>query len=167
MQRNSPQHKFLLKNGAIALPEHFGMCLAPPKRKSFPTRRYVMQLASLKSVGAILVAAFLILSFAKQGPAQESPKQQLNVSETQLKAFAKVYVEVERIRQAYEPRLKEAKNPEEGKQIQNEAASKMQGALKKEGLTEESYTEIFEVARADEGLRKKLVELINEERQKS
>src|SRR5262245_12094576 len=66
MQRNSPQHKFLLKNGAIALPEHFGMCLAPPKRKSFPTRRYVMQLASLKSVGAILVAAFLILSFAKQ-----------------------------------------------------------------------------------------------------
>jgi hypothetical protein len=45
--------------------------------------------------------------------------------------------------------------------------SKMQGALKKEGLTEESYTQIFEIARADEGLRKKLVEFINEERQKS
>ena len=99
-----------------------------------------MQLASLKSVGAIFVVAFLILSFAKQGPAQESPKQQLNVSESQLKAFAKVYVEVERIRQAYEPRLKEAKNPEKGKQIQNEAASK-RGALKKEGLTEENYTQ--------------------------
>ena len=84
-----------------------------------------------------------------------------------LRAFAKVYVEVEKIRQAYEPRLKGAKNPEEGKQIQNEAASKMQGALTKEGLTEESYTQIFEIARADEGLRKKLVELINEERQKS
>ncbi|HJU62177.1 MAG TPA: DUF4168 domain-containing protein, partial [Candidatus Binatia bacterium] len=74
---------------------------------------------------------------------------------------------VEKIRQAYEPRLKEAKNPEESKQIQNEAASKMQGALTKEGLTEESYTQIFEVARSDEGLRKKLIELINEERQKS
>ena len=105
--------------------------------------------------------------FAKQAWAQESPKQQMNVSETQLRAFAKVYVEVEKIRQAYEPRLKEAKNPEEGKQIQNEAASKMQGALTKEGLTEQSYTQIFETARADEGLRKKLVELINEERQKS
>ena len=125
-----------------------------------------MQLASLKSVGAILVAAFLILSFAKQGPAQESPKQQLNVSETQLKAFAKVYVEVERIRQAYEPRLKEAKNPEEGKQIQTEAVSKMQGALTKEGLTEESYRQIFEVARADKGFRKKLIEFINEERER-
>jgi hypothetical protein len=115
----------------------------------------------------IFVTGFLILPFAKQGAAQESPKQQMNVSETQLRAFAKVYVEVEKIRQAYEPRLKEAKNPEEGRQNQNEAGSKMQGALKKEGLTEESYTQIFEIARADEGLRKKLVEFINEERQKS
>ena len=126
-----------------------------------------MQLASLKTVVAIFVAGFLILPFAKQGRAQESPKQQLSVSETQLRAFAKVYVEVEKIRQAYEPRLKEATNPEAGKQIQNEAVSKMQGALTKEGLNEESYTQIFEIARADEGLRKKLVELINEERHKS
>ena len=126
-----------------------------------------MQTATLKTVAAIFVAGFLILPFAKQGRAQESPKQQLNVSETQLKAFAKVYVEVEKIRQAYEPRLKEAKNPAEGKQIETEAVSKMQGALTKEGLTEESYTQIFEIARADEGLRKKLIELINEERQKS
>jgi hypothetical protein len=126
-----------------------------------------MQIASLKTIGAIFVAGFLILPFAKQGRAQESPKQQMNVSDTQLRAFARVYVEVEKIRQAYEPRLKEAKNPEEGKQIQKEAVSKMQGELTKEGLTEESYTQIFEIARADEGLRKKLVELINEERQKS
>ena len=126
-----------------------------------------MQIASLKTVAAIFVAGFLILPFAKQARAQESPKQQMNVSETQLRAFAKVYVEVEKIRQEYEPRLKEAKNPEEGKQIQSEAVSKMQGALTKEGLNEESYTQIFEIARADEGLRKKLVELINEERHKT
>jgi hypothetical protein len=126
-----------------------------------------MQIASLKTVAVIFVAGFLILPFAKQGRAQESPKQQMNVNETQLRAFAKVYVEIDKIRQSYEPRLKEAKNPEEGKQIQNEATSKMQGALTKEGLTEESYSQIFELARADEGLRKKLVDLINEERQKS
>src|SRR5262245_38994719 len=126
-----------------------------------------MQIAILKTVAAIFVAGFLILPMAKQVRAQNSPKQQLNVSETELRAFAKVYVEVEKIRQAYEPRLKEAKNPEESKQIQKEAVSKMQGALTKEGLTEESYTHILEIARADEGLLKKLVELINEERQKS
>jgi hypothetical protein len=65
------------------------------------------------------------------------------------------------------PRLKEAKNGEEGKQIEAEARSKMEGALTKEGLTAESYSQIFEIARADEDLRKKLIELINEERQKS
>jgi hypothetical protein len=59
------------------------------------------------------------------------------------------------------------KEREESKQIQTEAASKMQGALAKEGLNEESYSQIFEIARADEGLRKKLIEFINEERQKS
>src|SRR5215471_18450388 len=106
------------------------MCLATQKGKPFPTRRYMMQIASLKTVTAIFVAGFLILPFAKQGWAQESPKQEMNVSETQLRAFAKVYVEIDKIRQAYEPRLREAKNPEEG-------------------------------------LRKKLVDLINEEKHKS
>jgi hypothetical protein len=126
-----------------------------------------MQIAPLKTGAAIFVVGFLILSFSKQVPAQELPKQQLNVSEPQLRAFAKVYVAVEKIRQAYEPRLKEAKTAEEGKQIEHEAVSKMQGALTKEGLTGESYSQIFEIARADEGLRKKLIEFINEERQNS
>ena len=125
-----------------------------------------MQIASLKILTAIFVAGSLIVPIAKQGRAQESPKQQLNVSDTQLRAFAKVYVEVEKIRQAYEPRLKEAKNPEEGKQIQTEAVSKMQGALTEQGLTQESYRQIFEVARADKGFRKKLIEFINEERER-
>jgi len=126
-----------------------------------------MQIAILKTAAAIFVAGFLILPMTKQVRAQDSPKQQLNVSETELRAFAKVYVAVEKIRQAYEPRLKEAKNAQEGKQIETEAVLKMQGALTEQGLTSESYTQIFEIARADEGLRKRLVEIINEERQKS
>jgi hypothetical protein len=123
-----------------------------------------MHRSSLKTVGVIAVAGFLIFLFAQKAPAQQPPKQQTNVSESQLRSFAKVYVEVEKIRQAYEPRLKEAKDPQEGNAIQKDAVSKMQEALTKEGLTEESYSQIFEVARADEGLRKKLIDLINEER---
>jgi hypothetical protein len=126
-----------------------------------------MQAANSKTIAAILVAGFLVLPFAKPIRAQELPKQQMNVSDGQLRAFAKVYVEIDKIRQAYEPRLKEAKDPEEGKQIQLEAVTKMQGAAAKEGMTEESYTQIFEIARADEGVLRKLINLINEERQKS
>jgi uncharacterized protein YggE len=123
-----------------------------------------MQMTSLKTIAMVFVAGFLILPFAEQGRAQESPKQELSVSDNQLRAFAKGYVEVEKIRRAYEPRLKEAKNPEESKQIQIEAVSKMRGALRKEGLNEDSYMQIFDIARADEGLRKKLIGFINEER---
>jgi hypothetical protein len=137
------------------------------KEKHFRRRRYVMKTASLKIVAAMFVAGFLILPLVNAGWAQEAPKQQLDVSETQLRSFAKVYVEVEKIRQVYEPRLKEAKNPEEGKEIENEAVSKMHGALTKEGLTAESYGQIFQIARADDGLRKKLLNFINEERQRS
>ena len=121
-----------------------------------------MQIANLKIIAAVFVA-LLIFPFAKQARSQEQP----NVNETQLKSFAKVYVEVEKIRQTYVPRLKEAKNAEEGKQIEAEAMSKMEGALTKEGLTIDSYSQIFEIARADQGLREKLIELINQERRKS
>ena len=122
-----------------------------------------MQIASLKTVATIFVAGFLILPFAEQGHTQESPKQQLSVSDNQLRAFAKVYAEVEKIRRAYEPRLEEARNPQESKQIQIEAISKMQQALTREGLTVESYKQIFDSARADKNLRQKLIGLINEE----
>ena len=43
----------------------------------------------------------------------------------------------------------------------------MQGALTKEGLTQESYGQIFEIARADEDLRQKILNFIDEERRKS
>jgi hypothetical protein len=122
-----------------------------------------MQTANLKTVAVIFLGSFLLLPLAKQGWAQESPKQ-MNVNEIQLRAFAKVYVELGKIRDAYEPRLKEANDPEEARQIQTEALSKMQGVLTKEGLTQESFRQIFEVARTDEGLRQKLIEFVNEER---
>ena len=123
-----------------------------------------MQMSSLKIIAVIFVAGFLILPFAEQGRSQESPKQQLSVSDNQLRAFAKVYAEAKKIRQAYESRLEEAKNPEESMQIQTEALSKVRGALTKQGLTEESYLQIFEIARADQGLRRKVIEFINEEK---
>ena len=126
-----------------------------------------MQTVSPKTIAAFFVAGFLALPFAKPIRAQELPKQEMNVSENQLRAFAKVYVELDKIRQTYEPRLKEAKDPEESKQIQMEVVTKMQAAAAKEGITEENYRQIFEIARADEGLRRKLINLINEEKEKS
>jgi len=121
----------------------------------------------MKAVSAIFIAGVLIVPFSKQVFSQNVPKQQTNVNDEQLKSFAKVYVQVEKIRQTYEPRVKEAPGPDEGKQIQQEAQSKFQEVLTKEGLSEENYTQIIEMARADDSLRKKVLQMIVEERNKS
>jgi len=104
---------------------------------------------------------------AQQPAAQQTPGQQSDLNETQLRSFAKVYVQVEKILKIYEPQLKEAKTPEEGKQIQNEEMSKVNQALTQEGMDAQSYHRIIEIANGDDGLRKKLLGFINEERQKS
>ena len=126
------------------------------------------------------IAGFSIFLFslpshtlAQQSPAQQPslqqppPVQQTDVKDTELRSFAKVYVQIEKIRETYDPQLKQAKTPEEGKQIQTEAVSKMEQALTQEGMDKQTYNRIFETARADDGVRKKLFGFINEERQKS
>jgi len=104
---------------------------------------------------------------AQQPAAQQTPGQQSDLNETQLRSFAKVYVQVEKILKTYEPQLKDAKTPEAGKQIQNEEMSKVNQALTQEGMDAQSYHRIIEIANGDDGLRKKLLGFINEERQKS
>ena len=125
-----------------------------------------MKRVSLKTLATIFVSAFLMVVVAKPLVAQVAPKPQ-ELDEKQIRSFAKVYVQVEKIRQEYEPRAKEATGPEEGKQIQQEAQSKFQQVLTKEGLSEENYTKIFEVARADQDVRKKILQMIGEEKAKS
>ena len=125
-----------------------------------------MKRVSLKTLATIFVSAFLMVVVAKPLVAQVAPKPQ-ELDEKQLRSFARVYVQVEKIRQEYEPRAKEASGPEEGKQIQQEAQSKFQQVLTKEGLSEESYVQIFEVARTDQDLRKKILQMIGEEKAKS
>lgn len=118
---------------------------------------------------AILFAGLLSgVSVPRAIFAQAVPNQAAaQVDDEHLRNFARVYVQVEKIRQEYEPRAKGAANPDEGKQIQEEAKTKFRDALSKEGMTEENYSQIFDVARADEGVRKKLLQMIAEERAKS
>jgi len=116
---------------------------------------------------SIVLFPFPSQTLAQQTPAQQPPVQQSDLNETQLRSFAKVYVQVEKILKTYEPRLKEAKTPEEGKQIQNEEMSKVNQVLTQEGMDAQSYHRVVEIANGDDGLRKKLLGFINEERQKS
>ncbi len=104
---------------------------------------------------------------AQGAPQQQRSTQQMNISDKDLKTFVKTYVEIQKIRLAYEPSLKNAKGPEESQKIQKEAESKVEKVFKKEGLSVATYNQIFTTVNGSEELRKKTLKLIEEERKKS
>lgn len=114
-----------------------------------------------------LIAGSAVSPFLKAVFAQEPPKQESKMDTTQLRAFAKVYVEFERIRDTYQPRLSNAHGDEEGAAIQKEAGAKIDEALAKEGLTRQSYSQIINMLNTDSELRTRAMQLIDEERKKS
>jgi hypothetical protein len=99
--------------------------------------------------------------------AQGLPDQQPKLDPTQLRSFARAYVQVEKIRDAYEPLLSKAQGDQEAQVIQKEAGAKIDEALAKEGLSRENYTQMINTLNADSELRAKAMQLIDEERKKS
>lgn len=122
---------------------------------------------SLRNTFMLSVAVGLIgLGFSSLILAQEL-QEKANVSDQDLKAFAKAYVEVDKIRLAYEPSLRNARDPEQLQNIQREATVKMEKAVEDQGLTREAYVRIFNSVKDDVELRKKTLKLIQEEQEKS
>ena len=113
-------------------------------------------------IGGLSLSPFVTTSFA-----QEVPNQQSKIDPTQLKSFARVYVEFEKIRDTYEPRLNKAQGDQETEVIQKEAKAKIDEALAKEGLSRETYSQIINTLNTDSELRAKAMQLIDEERKKS
>jgi hypothetical protein len=126
----------------------------------FPDGRQVL--------AAILAAPLLgagVLVLAQEPPKQPTV-QEKEVSDAEIHAFAKAYVQYHKIRAQYEPQVKAAKNPQESKQIQDEANAKVKEALAKQRLTAQNYNRVFTIVNNDETLRKKAMKLIEEERKK-
>jgi len=115
----------------------------------------------------ILVGGLSVGPVANPIFAQEVPNEQSKIDPTQLKSFARVYVEFEKIRDTYEPRLSKAQGEQEAQVIQKEAGAKVDEALAKEGLNRETYSQILNTLNADSELRAKAMQLIDEERKKS
>ena len=102
-----------------------------------------------------------------QAPAQQSPGMSTEVSDQELQAFAKSYVEFHKMRTIYEPQVGVAKTPEEKTRIQQEAVAKFSSVLEREGLTMERYAALFKAVNGDDRLREKVIKLIEDEKAKS
>lgn len=101
----------------------------------------------------VLIGGLSVSPVAQTIFAQEMPNQQSKIDPTQLKSFARVYVEFEKIRDTYEPRLNKAQGDQEAQVIQKEAGAKIDEALAKEGLSRETYSQIVNTLNIDSELR--------------
>jgi hypothetical protein len=102
-----------------------------------------------------------------QAPAQQSPGASSEVSDQELQAFAKSYVEFLKMRTIYEPQVSVAKTPEEKTRIQQEAVAKFGSVLEREGLTMERYAALYKTVNGNDRLREKVLKLIEDEKAKS
>jgi hypothetical protein len=89
------------------------------------------------------------------------------VSETELRSFAKAYVEFEKIRNEYAPKVGSAATPQEKGAVEQEAVVKFGKALEKEGMTMQQYSALYQTVSVDQQLRAKALRLIEEERGRS
>jgi uncharacterized protein DUF4168 len=120
-------------------------------------------LALLLSVSLPAVPAWS----ADASPKQASPTGQTNVSDKDLRAFVKAYVEYQKIRQNYEPKMNNTRDEKEKQKIQREGDDKVKQALEKQGLTPQAYNRLFSAVNGNPQLRQKALALINDERKKS
>jgi hypothetical protein len=125
---------------------------------------YKKQIALSVMTAALLGPGMTVL--AQQNSKPQAAPQQNSVSESELQAFAKAYVDYQRIREKYEPQLKATNDPQKSKQIQDEANAKIKDALAKQRLTAQQYNRVFTLVNNDATLRKKAMKLIEDERKK-
>jgi biopolymer transport protein ExbB/TolQ len=118
-------------------------------------------------IGWSLLGLSAALSFAQALPSSKTDNPQTSVSENDLRAFVKAYVENQKIRQQYEPTLQNTPDPAKSKPIQDEANAELKKALAKENLTIERYNRIYNLVNNDEQLRGKALKMIEEERRRS
>ena len=127
--------------------------------------------SAIASVGvSLLLSMFLSASMVQAqeaAPDASTPAEQRAISDQELRTFAKAYVEFEKIRAEYAPKVGTATTPQEKGAVEQEAVVKFSKALEKEGLTLQQYGALFHTVSADQQLREKVLRLVEEERTRS
>ena len=119
-------------------------------------------------IPVMLIALFAVAPAAHPASADKAPaKNATSISDRELSAFVKAYVDYKRIQSEYGPALQKEKDPARRKQIEQDANAKVKRSLDANGLTPERYNRIFATVNADENLRKKVLKQVEDERRNS
>ena len=92
------------------------------------------------------------VSYGADQPRQ-SVGSEAKVSDKELSAFVKAYVDYQKIRSSYTPAFEKTNDTGRKKQIEQEANEKVKQSLDSNGLSAQRYNEIFSTVNADPQLR--------------
>lgn len=121
---------------------------------------------SLRATEKLIYLWSTIGTAFQEPPPEPRPSQKSDFVDEKLQAFARTYVAIRRLIAEHEPPLRQARNPEQARKIQREAALKMEQTLDVHGFTPDSFQRTFALVNADDGLRSKALELIDREQGK-
>jgi hypothetical protein len=93
-------------------------------------------------------------------PAGEGGASASSYGENDLNSFAVAAVNVHRITTVYDRKMKEARSDEEKQQLELKAGSEMVKAVKKEGLTVDTYQDIAARLETDDDLAERVKQKI-------
>ena len=132
-----------------------------------------MKFSSTRNIVFVLLSlSCSALAMTTPAESAEQPKRATagpatTISEKDLNAFVKAYVDYQNIRASYGPALERAPDPEQKKRIEQEANTKVKQSLDAHGLTSERYNKIFATVNGNEELRQKVLKQVENERRKS
>lgn len=117
----------------------------------------------------LTMAAFLVASPHAYGDgmpqiAQQTQQQtpQASFSDEQLESFAAAVVEVRNVNQEWQQRIQQTQDPQQERQLREEATQKMAEAIEDEGLTVQEYNQITQAARQNPEVYDKVTEYIQQ-----
>lgn len=115
----------------------------------------------------VLIAMLCGAGVATAVEVPAKPADGSGLSDKELKAFVKAYVDYQKIRRTYAPALEQTKDSARKKEIEQEANAKVKRSLDAQGLSVARYNQIFGQVNSNPPLRKKVLQQVEEERKKS
>ncbi len=117
----------------------------------------------LATMGIALVCLLAPAAVAQQANPPSAPKQQqppAAVSDQEIDTFVAAATEVRNLNKQWTPKVQEAakQGPQAEQQTRAQALREMALAVERKGMSVDRYQQIFEVARNDREMQRKIVE---------
>lgn len=130
------------------------------------TKRFMLSTAAAALIASPAIAADMSGSDSgakaetqMQGQSQGQQMQgqaSANFSDDKLKSFAEAVTGIQQVARDYAPRLRDAENPQQVAELEQEAQDAMMQTVKDEGLSVEEYNQIAVAAQTDPQLAQEI-----------